>query len=447
MNDDRSLPPDDALERALARRAPRGPDATLLADVMSGVRATAQAGRWRVAPGSTMHGARRRTVWLAVAAATLTAILVATLIGSSGSRPTVPGLTEVSTPSPSSASTQTPTPSAEVCATDTIQAIAIPVGTRPDPAPRYTGLGTGWVGYLKAVRSGPSLAGFDVFVATTEGPQASAVARLVGSGLNTATILPAPAGSPALLVRIGHATGGGTAPWCTDLYRVALDGSSVVRLTHDGVDSDVHAAALGRTGSTAIITSRPPGHAADEALSIVAADGSPAMAASDACPHPRPVVPAWSRDGQFVAVVCSGEILVLDPAQNAIHAFVDMPLGVPAGMHWTAAGTIQLETFSSSTMGGLSVSVADPDTGMHSAASAPDDAKIEWVEPNLPEAFSPDTGMSRSRRRTRRSGSWTSRRMSFAWWPPPTRTPGSSARPGRSTGRRSSTSTAAIRQG
>jgi hypothetical protein len=389
MSDDRSLPPDETIERALARRAPHGPDTVLLADVMAGVRSAPQGGRWGAGAGSTVRGTRRRTVWIALAAA-LATIIVAGLIGTLGSPPNLPGITEVPTPSPVSSSRSTPSPSPIPCATDTIQATAIPVGSQTDDRQTYQGLGSGWAAYLTTVEPGPSPGGYDVWVATTGRPHPSAVARLVGTGINSATILHAPAGSAAFLVSIGHVTGGGSAPWCTDLYLVAMDGSSVMRLTHDRARTDIVGAALSPDGRTAYVTSEPPDSPTPWSFGIVDASGSPEMSVTDLCHAPGVVAPAWSDDGRFVAFVCSGQIIVIDPSRSGERVAIDDHLSDPAAIGWTPDLKIQILTFDQPPKPGPTVSIVDPATGTIAIEAQPGDAKTEWVAPGIADAFSPD---------------------------------------------------------
>ena len=314
MIDDQRLPTDDAIERGLARRAPHGPEAALLAGVMADVVATPQVNRWGPAGGGSGALGRRRGVLLAVAAA-VGLIALAALAGGLGSHPSLPAVVDDTSPSPVAtvrpAPTPTPNPLAiaaataspttpEACSPDGLVATADSSGSVTSTADGYSGLGKGRMAYLTRTGS-PNGDEVDVWLASNGANVATRIATFKGHLLDVGRVGDFTPGVPDVLVSIGRSEVS-AAPYCSDLYLLAPDGSSVRRLTEDPIGVEIGASRLSPDGS----------HVAFEAnLSDPNAPTRSIVVKSVSNAKDQRVLtgpcadPVWSPDSQRVAAACT----------------------------------------------------------------------------------------------------------------------------------------------
>ncbi len=321
MNDDQRLPTDDAIERGLARRAPHGPEAALLAGVMADVVATPQVTRWGPAVGGPGALGRRRAALLAVAAA-VSLIAVAALAGGFGSRPPLPAVVDDTSPAATGrpTSSATPTSLATTAPTATPAAIAVatasPTGTQTcssyplvataDPSGSVTstnmtfdGLGKGRMAYLTRTGS-PNGDEIDVWVVSHGAKVATRIATFTAVYLDVGRVGDWTPGVPDLLVSIG-ALGD---PYCSDLFLLAPDGSSLRRLTDEPTMVEIGASRLSPDGS----------HVAFEELDTDPNASSTSIIVRSVSDAKDPQVltgscfdPIWSSDSQKVAARCRAE--------------------------------------------------------------------------------------------------------------------------------------------
>ena len=353
MNDDPRLPTDSAIERGIARRAPHGPEAALLAGVMANVLETPQVNRWGPTVGGPGGLGGRRAALLAVAA-TIGLIAVAALAGGFGSTPLLPALvieaspSPVSTARPTSSATPTsgataaptPTPTApavaaatasptgtQTCSSYPLVATADPSGTVTSTDMTFDGLGKGRMAYLTRTGS-PNGDEIDVWVVSHGAKVATRIATFTAVYVDVGRVGDWTPGVPDLLVSIG-ALGD---PYCSDLFLLAPDGSSLRRLTDEPTMVEIGASRLSPNGS----------HVAFEALntdpnalstSIVVRSVSNAtdqQVLTGSC-----FDPIWSSDSQKVATRCraedgTGYVELYDRSTSAWTLAGDVPGGEEA---------------------------------------------------------------------------------------------------------------------
>ena len=402
---------DVGLERALARRAPRGPDAALLTEIVAVAGQTRQRPAWWRWTGSGRIGRRMTLGWIALL---LVAALAAgvVLVGGFGRDrsdlsivPPVPtGSPGASAPSSASpAPTAPPSPDPAIapgpvtCPGDNVQVLtgsdvrpAEPIGQLPALGAHramLVGLGAVDVGPAGAGLTFPTLTLWSVRDGHSNPEQ---VATIYAPG-NVVDIADAPTDGSFVLLRIGHFSPSGASPECTDLYEVPTDGSRASRLTRLGPGESVSAAAVSPDG-TRVAYVRSQLAPSEARLAILdESTGTPAEWPTCQESSTDAAAISWSPGGDLVAVNCRDRLAIVDPRPGSDIVSADVG-GWILALKWQDGGGSLLvaDATDLSGAGGLAFLTVDSRTGRSRPTGTVHDRQITWVEGEAFPAFSPD---------------------------------------------------------
>jgi Tol biopolymer transport system component len=173
----------------------------------------------------------------------------------------------------------------------------------------------------------------DVWLASGGGKVATRIATFTGPILDAGRIGTLTPGVPDLLVSIGHSVAGAGASYCSDLYLLAPDGTSLKRLTAEQIGIEIGASRLSPDGSHMAFeaTNTDPSGPTTE---IVVGSASKAIDRSfirGPC-----FDPVWSPDSQKVAVACtptdttSNDTIRIWDRTTGTWSATEMPVGTQA---------------------------------------------------------------------------------------------------------------------
>lgn len=361
---------DDLIERALARRAPRGADAGLLDRVMADVAATSQALGWWPQPLADRFRGWKKPAGLA-AVSGLTLIAVGAILGGAGSRPPLPAVVDGSRPPMTPVSSPSPSVSSDACTTDTI---VVRVGDEmasmaSDPL-RIPADGV--------VLQGPGSRA-DVWVAAPDADPIR-IATVDGPGVNTIRLLDRSPDGTSVLLDAGKVSPAGMNPECSDLYLIRTDGSAVTRLTHNGPGQYITGAAFSPDGATIA-------YASWDGISFVdLTTGDGRLEAACYTGYAYAARLTWAPTGDQLAVICQDRLMILDPTGvDPTRTVTDD--GFVLAFGWSGENLVAAR-LDDEAAAHLRVDRIDGATGETEVGTPLDDAGIEWMIGN-PGSLSP----------------------------------------------------------
>lgn len=267
MNDERLPLTDRRIEAGLARRAPHGPDADLLARIVAATAQTRQVSTWWPPQRPSTMTPRGRLIWVAILVA-LSLAVGGVLVAAGSARhgpdlavtlqesppPSVPVSPAPSSPSPQTSPSPTPTssvtpspldrvprsPSPSPC--DLIQVVpAAEAGsTATEPATLTRDAVTGVYVTLTSPTTAYGLdwttaRGGDVWVADGQGATRR-VAVIQGPGTTFPVVSDESADRSRALVAVAHGSADGSHPDCVELFQVRVDDGVATRLWSETFD-------------------------------------------------------------------------------------------------------------------------------------------------------------------------------------------------------------------
>jgi hypothetical protein len=388
---------DEAIERALARRAPHGPAGDLLPSIVAQAAGVSQARR---APFVTGRGlvAGRQLAWLAVALATIAA-LVGIMIAGAGSKRDQLSLVPSGDPRASVAANGDPSPgtspSAAASSTDcTTDHVVVAQGADMPPAlvaPNHltrlaqveiaylTGSDVQWTVGNVTIDGGR----YDLWMSGPAGAATTTRAAVIGGpGVDWVFTADLRSGGSLALVVVGKVSPSGANPECTDVYAIPAVGSGSRRLTHSTRGQLVLGASISPDGrlvaylrSTMLAGPRsvssigivdPTTGALERTIELPCTDSSDGG-------YREPV--RWSPAGDRIAVRCGSGNVVVDPSGRAPVQELTSPWA-DLGSGWTGPDRLTALWAGSNGPNLQSVDVA---TGARSPVIAIPGGRIDWV--------------------------------------------------------------------
>lgn len=406
MTDRPPQPSDASIERALGRRAPRGPDAALLIEIVDIAGQTRQRRSWWPPFGPARIAPRVAIAWVALALVALT--VGALVVGGFGRdrsdlsviapAPTGSPRSELPAPSPTNHPVDPLTIGPMTCPDDNVQIVTGTDLPPTDPLGPLPALGAHAAVMVARgpVPVGPAGAGL-----TSQVPMVWAIGngqqnpRLVAAVYAPGDVMDLAGGSTdgsVSLLRIGNFSPSGASPECIDLYLVPTDGSAALRITHLALGDSVVSAAISPDGGrVAYVT-----WSNDSRESAVAIFDRLAgtVSAGPGCPGGNGSTGAisWSPMGDRIVVNCEDRLLIVDPAPGGRVVSADAKGQLILAFAWQAGERSIREAVVADTSGagGLTFRTVDPTTGASTQTGSAADARIIWVgDPDFP-TFSPD---------------------------------------------------------
>jgi len=374
---------DEALERALIRKATRPLDPRLLEVITANAAATPQVHRWR----GPSAGTGTAIAWIIVAGI-VTLAGVAFAAAGIGRRP--PDLGTVTTPSVEAPSVVQASPSRQSeCAT----AFDVRTGAAMSPTdtPEVTlgSLGAG-LGVYEVGTDPSGVFAAEIWRVRGSDPTSRRIATVSGDGLNLATPIDASADGSDFLLLAGRVVPLAEQQSCVDLYRLVVkegDPTDVERLTSMLPGQVVTDAAYSPERDRiayAVRCGQPTG-------AVLILDVATSQTTeSPGCEGQWSGDLEWSPDGRRIAVRCGQDILVLDTSSEDAEVRVGRSLSVLA-FTWTDDRHLEVASVTSSGPGGLRVESIDVVAGQISDTWAVQDEAIDWLTTSYGAGtFSPD---------------------------------------------------------
>jgi hypothetical protein len=361
---------DESIELALSRRARGQMRATLLSDIVALMSEAPQDQSW----ARTIWPPSARLLWLAGAVAILLAVMGVAVVGV-----VLPTLNPALTIDRSVELSPTVAPTvAGSCGADGVTVAAGDAMPSAIDAPAHLPGLEGGLGVFETGVTRDGSFSADIWRVTAGQPDATRLAAIGGSGLNTADPVDISADGSQILVLAGHSRPDSAAPGCVDLIRLLVSATGVVEVQPLTMLSEGQAAigaAISPDRQRVAYGIRLAGEPARIRLIEPATGVTVEVDGCAGAVHEMTL--AWSPGGRHLAAACIDHVLAIDSAGK--HAVRLATSSAILALSWLDDRSLEIASLSEGPPSRLVVARYDADTGAKEGTWTVDDSGIEWT--------------------------------------------------------------------